>query len=54
MVILYRAMLTPPGLQEKQAKEGSWEFEFEFPKKFAALMIEKGSVSVKRHQPDRF
>src|SRR5690242_18580012 len=24
-------------------KDGSWEFEFEFPEQFAALMIEKGS-----------
>ncbi len=27
-------------------KEGSWEFEFTFPEKFAALIIEKGSVCV--------
>ncbi len=27
-------------------KEGSWEFEFGFPKKFAELIIEKGSVCV--------
>ncbi len=27
-------------------KGGSWEFEFEFPKKFAALIIEKGSICV--------
>ena len=27
-------------------KNGSWEFEFEFPKKFASLVIEKGSISV--------
>jgi riboflavin synthase len=27
-------------------KEGSWEFEFEFPKKFAELVIEKGSICV--------
>jgi riboflavin synthase len=26
--------------------QGSWELTFEFPKKFAALIIEKGSVSV--------
>src|SRR5687768_7365326 len=25
-------------------KNGSWEFEFEFPEKFAELIIEKGSV----------
>lgn len=29
-----------------QQKEGSWEFTFEFPKKFAALLIEKGSICV--------
>lgn len=28
----------------KKEKNGSWEYEFEFPKKFAALIIEKGSV----------
>lgn len=27
-------------------KEGSWEFTFAFPEKFAALVIEKGSVTV--------
>ena len=27
-------------------KEGSWEFSFEFPEKFAAFIIEKGSVTV--------
>ncbi len=27
-------------------KEGSWEFEFRVPKKFAELIIEKGSVCV--------
>jgi riboflavin synthase len=27
-------------------KEGSWEFEFTFPKKFGNLIIEKGSVCV--------
>lgn len=31
---------------KKTDKGGSWEFEFEFPKKFAALMIEKGSISL--------
>lgn len=30
----------------KKQKEGSWEFEFEFPKKWAALIIEKGSIAV--------
>src|SRR5437773_5668148 len=28
----------------KKDKNGSWEYEFEFPKKFADLIIEKGSV----------
>jgi riboflavin synthase len=28
----------------KKEKNGSWEYEFEFPKKFAELIIEKGSV----------
>jgi riboflavin synthase len=27
-------------------KEGSWEFEFEFPEKFAPLLVEKGSVTI--------
>jgi riboflavin synthase len=27
-------------------KQGSWEFEFEFPRKFADLVIEKGSICV--------
>ena len=27
-------------------KQGSYEFEFDFPKKFAPLMIEKGSICV--------
>lgn len=30
----------------KKEKKGSWEFEFSFPKKFAALVIEKGSVCI--------
>ncbi len=30
----------------RKEKKGSWEFEFEFPKKFAGLIIEKGSVCV--------
>lgn len=32
--------------KKRTDKEGSWEFEIEFPKKFASLIIEKGSVSV--------
>ncbi|MDP4263020.1 MAG: riboflavin synthase [Bacteroidota bacterium] len=31
---------------KRQEKRGSWELEFEFPKKFAELVIEKGSISV--------
>lgn len=27
-------------------KNGSWEFEIEFPKEFAALIIEKGSIAL--------
>ncbi len=32
--------------RKRMEKDGSWEFEFEFPKKFAELMIEKGSIAV--------
>jgi riboflavin synthase len=31
---------------KRKQKDGSWEFGFEFPEKFAPLIIEKGSVSV--------
>jgi riboflavin synthase len=31
---------------KRKEKEGSWEFEFEFPKKFAPLIIEKGSICI--------
>jgi len=31
---------------QKKAKDGSWVFEFEFPKKFAELVIEKGSICI--------
>jgi riboflavin synthase len=31
---------------KKTARGGSWEFEFTFPEKFAALIIEKGSISI--------
>jgi riboflavin synthase len=31
---------------KRKEKAGSWEFEFAFPKKFAELLIEKGSVCV--------
>jgi len=32
--------------QKIKDKQGSYEFEFEFPKKFAGLIIEKGSICV--------
>jgi riboflavin synthase len=31
---------------KRKEKKGSWEFEFSFPKKFGALVIEKGSIAV--------
>ena len=31
---------------KRKEKKGSWEFEFQFPKKFAELLIEKGSICV--------
>jgi riboflavin synthase len=31
---------------KRKEKKGSWEFEFEFSKKFAELVIEKGSICV--------
>lgn len=31
---------------KKEEKEGSWEFTFEYPKQFAELIIEKGSISL--------
>jgi riboflavin synthase len=31
---------------KRKEKTGSWEFEFAFPKKFAKLVIEKGSICV--------
>ncbi len=31
---------------EKKDADGSWEFRFQFPQQFAALVIEKGSVSL--------
>jgi len=30
----------------KKVLEGSWEFQFEFPKKFNLLIVEKGSICV--------
>jgi riboflavin synthase len=30
----------------KADMDGSWEFDFEFPKKFAKLLIEKGSICI--------
>lgn len=32
--------------KKRSEKQGSWEFEFEFPKKFAGLIIEKGSICI--------
>jgi riboflavin synthase len=31
---------------ERKDLDGSWEFQFEFPKKFSPLVIEKGSISL--------
>ena len=31
---------------ERTDKTGSWEYRFEFPTQFAALVIEKGSIAV--------
>jgi riboflavin synthase len=31
---------------ERRDLDGSWEFQFEFPKKFSHLVIEKGSISL--------
>jgi riboflavin synthase len=31
---------------ERRKLDGSWEFTFEFPKKFSHLVIEKGSISL--------
>jgi riboflavin synthase len=31
---------------EKTALEGSWQYSFEFPEKFAKLIIEKGSIAL--------
>src|SRR5689334_17199343 len=30
----------------KTDKQGSWEFRFRFPARFASLVIEKGSISI--------
>ncbi len=32
--------------RKRKEKKGSWEFEFEFPEKFAPFIIEKGSICV--------
>jgi riboflavin synthase len=32
--------------KKRKEKEGSWELEFEFPKQFAELIIEKGSICI--------
>mgnify|MGYP001583372875 CR=1 FL=1 len=37
---------TTAACTKRKEKAGSWEFEFAFPKKFAELVIEKGSVCV--------
>jgi riboflavin synthase len=31
---------------ERQEKDGSWEFRFQFPAEFAPLIIEKGSIAI--------
>jgi len=31
---------------DRKTLDGSWEFRFEFPKKFSSLVIEKGSISL--------
>ena len=31
---------------KKKEKKGSWEYEIQFPKRFAPLLIEKGSISM--------
>lgn len=31
---------------EREARNGSWEYRFEFPAKFSHLVIEKGSISL--------
>jgi riboflavin synthase len=31
---------------ERSERNGSWEFRFQFPKKFSRLVIEKGSISL--------
>lgn len=31
---------------EKKELDGSWEFRFEFPEKFAGLVVEKGSIAL--------
>jgi riboflavin synthase len=31
---------------EKTGKDGSWEFRFQYPAEFAALVIEKGSIAM--------
>ena len=37
---------TPGTCIKRKEKDGSWEFEIEFSKKFAELIIEKGSICV--------
>jgi riboflavin synthase len=37
---------TTANCTKRQELDGSWEFRFEFPKKFSHLVIEKGSISL--------
>ena len=37
---------TTAACTRRKEKEGSWEFEFEFKKEFAELIIEKGSICI--------
>jgi riboflavin synthase len=37
---------TVANCESKKEKDGSWEFEFSFPRKFSSLVIEKGSIAV--------
>jgi riboflavin synthase len=46
MGILYRACGYSRHCIEISEKQGSWEYEFRFPKKFSELIIEKGSICI--------
>ena len=39
---------------KKKEKKGSWEYEIQFPKRFAPLLIEKGVHQHGRNKPDCF